>query len=206
MKYSWSIFTKTALTLTVLSGVTPVNAESMEADIYLDALDADGHLSILEISASETEVASSVTEAQAVKTVEPKAEKAKAEIVAETEKVAEKVKSQYSAAKVAEKLKSKYPSAKEAYAKSYGSKANAAVLAAAPKTEADAHGKDAGYSKDSADKGFLTKGTTEIEFTFAILVIVIGLIASERFQRAKEEQMQAITENNHNEFHSSEDS
>ena len=205
MKYSWSIFTKTALTLTVLSGVTPVNAESMEADIYLDALDADGHLSILEISASETEVASSATEAQAVKAIEPKAEKAKAEMVAKTEKVAAKVNSEYSAAKVAEKLKSKYPSVKEAYAKSHDSKADV-VLAAAPKTEADAHGKDPGYSKDSADKGFLTKGTTEIEFTFAILVIVIGLIASERFQRAKEEQMQAITETNNNEFHSSEDS
>lgn len=179
MKLSWSILTKTALTMTVLSGVTPVNAQQPEVDIYLDALDADGHLSILGARENKTEI-----KAQKVKT-----ESLAEEAVAATEVVKEK----YSAKKEAHaeshdnKAYTEVAAIEEVHAENHGSAAYAEV-AAAPK--ADAHAGDHGYSSGSTDKGFLTKSTTEVEFTFAILVIIIGLIASERFQRAKDEQMQ----------------
>lgn len=183
MKLSWSILTKTALTITVLSGVTPANAQQPEVDIYLDALDADGHLSILGAKENKTEI-----KAQKVK-IESSAEEAKVEAVAATEVAKEK----YSAKKEAHaeshdnKAYTEVAATEEVHAENHGSAAYAEV-AAAPK--ADAHAGDHGYSSGSTDKGFLTKSTTEVEFTFAILVIIIGLIASERFQRAKDEQMQ----------------
>lgn len=38
-----------------------------------------------------------------------------------------------------------------------------------------------------SEQGFLSKQTTEIEFTFAIVTIVFGLIVSERLQKNQEQ-------------------
>ena len=38
-----------------------------------------------------------------------------------------------------------------------------------------------------SDQGFLVKQTTEIEFTFAILTVIVGLIASEKLQKNQEQ-------------------
>ena len=40
----------------------------------------------------------------------------------------------------------------------------------------------------SSDKGFLSKQTTEMEFTFAIVTIIVGLIVSEKWQRNQEQK------------------
>ena len=40
----------------------------------------------------------------------------------------------------------------------------------------------------SSDKGFLSKQTTEMEFTFAIVTIIVGLMVSEKWQRNQEQK------------------
>lgn len=179
MKLNWSIFTP--VTLTLLAAAT-LSAEAQEArydaDIYLDALDADGHLSILagetsQAKSNDEKVVSESKVFEAKKTLEANVEEPKAQV--------EKTKTEYVKEKDSDKVasadKEAYKSDSKAYAK----------VAAAPKAKdakAEAYGGD--YGASSSDKGFLSKHTTEIEFTFAILVIVVGLIASERFQRAHE--------------------
>ena len=44
------------------------------------------------------------------------------------------------------------------------------------------------YSAKNSDESFVAKHTTGIEFTFAILVVVIGLAVSEKLQKNKELQ------------------
>ena len=181
MKLNWSIFTP--VTLTLLATAT-LSAEAQEArydaDIYLDALDADGHLSIL---ADETSQAKSNNEkvvseskvSEAKKTLEATAEEPKAQV--------EKTKTEYVKDKNSDKVAGAYKESYKSDSKAY------AEVAAAPKAKeakAEAYGSDYGHGASSSDQGFLSKHTTEIEFTFAILVIVVGLIASERFQRAHE--------------------
>ncbi len=183
MKLNWSIFTP--VTLTLLATAT-LSAEAQEtrydADIYLDALDADGHLSILvdeTIQAKSndekvvSELKSELKVSETKKTLEAHIEEPKAQV--------EKTQTEYAKDKDSDKVASADKEAYKSDSKAY------AEVAAAPKAKdakAEAYGGD--YGASSSDKGFLSKHTTEIEFTFAILVIVVGLIASERFQRAHE--------------------
>ncbi|MGK7937345.1 MAG: hypothetical protein AB4206_16380 [Xenococcaceae cyanobacterium] len=197
MKLNWSIFTP--VTLTLLATAT-LSAEAQEtrydADIYLDALDADGHLSILaeETSRAKSNDEKLVSESKvsaAKKTLEATTEESKVSAAKKTLKATiekpkaqvEKTKTEYTKEKDSDKVASAYKESYKSDSKAY------AEVAAAPKAKeakAEAYGGDYGDGASSSDQGFLSKHTTEIEFTFAILVIVVGLIASERFQRAHE--------------------
>ena len=199
MKFNSYILTQLALTSTlVASGAVSVDAQEA-ADIYLDTLDADGHLSLLE---AETYTAKSEEQKVAAK---PKVAETK---VAETkvQKITTQAKSKY--------VEANYSTVEAAHtpkANLHGLE-NRIKIAAAPKVKVDAHKGEHGASKDhgaskahgkdhgKGNNSFLTKHTTEIEFTFAILVIVVGLIASERFQRVQEQQVQVTNESGNNDF------
>ena len=43
-------------------------------------------------------------------------------------------------------------------------------------------------SSQGSDKGFLSKQTTKMEFTGAIVTIIVGLIVSEKWQRNQEQK------------------
>ena len=43
------------------------------------------------------------------------------------------------------------------------------------------------HSSKNADEGFISKHTTEMEFSFAILMVIGGMILSERFNRHQEQ-------------------
>lgn len=54
------------------------------------------------------------------------------------------------------------------------------LIAAAPQVS------EKNLERDDQQGGFIFKHTTQIEFTFAILIIVVGLIISERFREPQE--------------------
>ena len=54
------------------------------------------------------------------------------------------------------------------------------------------------HSGKSWDQGFISQRTTEIEFAFALLVLIVGLIASDRYQKNQEKQQIALGESNGN--------
>lgn len=58
------------------------------------------------------------------------------------------------------------------------------VIAAATETQ------HKNIDAENSEGGFISKKTAEIEFTFAILIIVVGLIVSERCQRSQEQQQE----------------
>ena len=218
MKFNSFILTQLALTSTLMASgavsveakepvqsgsaqeqpsISSVEAAQYDADIHLDTLDADGHLSIL-----EGEIYTAQSHGQ--------------KVAAEPKIAANKIQKSTSEAKY---LEAKYSTTEAA--KTYGANhvtKSDVQIAAAPKIESNSHGEDHGASKahgkdhgaskaHGGDHGasksgdsFLTKHTTEIEFTFAILVIVVGLIASERFQRAQDRQMQMTGESGNQDF------
>lgn len=218
MKLNSSIFAQVALSLTLLgSSALSVNAKEVvestvspeqagasqvveaeyKADLYLDALDADGHLSILDIeSHAQKAIAEPKAESQVAKN------KVKESTTAKVKKGITTTKAEYleNKSSVAAAAKAKLD---KSHGGEHGDKAHketpVATKAKADKSHggehktADSHGGDAGYGKKSGNS-FLTAHTTEIEFTFAILVIVLGLIASERFQRAQENRLKTSSE------------
>lgn len=60
------------------------------------------------------------------------------------------------------------------------------LIAAAPQ--------DSSNVSKSPDNGFLSKHTTEIEFTFAIMLIIVGLIVSDKLQQHQKEHQLATRE------------
>lgn len=60
------------------------------------------------------------------------------------------------------------------------------VIAAAPQ--------DSSNGSKSQDSGFVSKHTTEIEFTFAIMVIIVGLVVSDKLQKHQKEHELATRE------------
>ena len=208
MKFNSFILTQLALTSTLMASgavsveakepvqsgsaqeqpsISSVEAAQYDADIHLDTLDADGHLSIL-----EGEIYTAQSHGQ--------------KVAAEPKIAANKIQKSTSEAKY---LEAKYSTTEAA--KTYGANhvtKSDVQIAAAPKIESNSHGEDHGASKahgkdhgaSKSGDSFLTKHTTEIEFTFAILVIVVGLIASERFQRVQDRQMQMTGESGNQDF------
>lgn len=55
-----------------------------------------------------------------------------------------------------------------------------------------------GTGVNISDSGFLSKSTTTIKFTFALVAVVGGLIASERYQRKPEKQPMASGKSHEN--------
>ena len=234
MKFNSSTFTQTAITLTLLtSAAVPVDAKEAvkysatqekqvssevedakyDADIYLDALDADGHLSLLEAESytAKSHEQKAVAEPQVAETkvqkhtAQAKSKYSEQKVVAEPQVAETKVQ------KHTAQAKSKYSEAKystveaaDTHKTDIHSFENHTKVAASPKVKVDSHGGDHGASKahgkdhNAGNDSFLTKHTTEIEFTFAILVIVVGLIASERFQRVQEQQTPITNESGNN--------
>lgn len=224
MKLNSSIFAQVALSLTLLgSSALSVNAKEVvestvsqeqagasqvveaeyKADLYLDTLDADGHLSILDTESYAQKV---IAEPQVAKNKVKESTTAKVKEGTTTTK-AEYSENKYSVAGAKAKVD-------KSHGEEHGDKAHketpVATKAKVDKSHgggdhstadshggdhktADSHGGDAGHGKKSGNS-FLTAHTTEIEFTFAILVIVLGLIASERFQRAQETQLKTPSE------------
>ena len=80
------------------------------------------------------------------------------------------------------------------YAQNHSSKSYSQVLVAAANKETKGHG-----AKDS-DQGFVSKRTTAMEFTFALVAVVGGLIASDRYQRIREKQQILLGESNENDL------
>ena len=78
------------------------------------------------------------------------------------------------------------------YAQDQSSKSYSQVLVAAAGAEKHGHG------AKSADQGFISKRTTAIEFTFALVTVIGGLIFSERYQRNQEKQQIALEGSNEN--------
>ena len=188
MKLNWSIFTKTLLTASCLASATAsANAEAVE--LHLDSLDADGHLSILEAEGEGAKSHAQNVLAEPIKVAladtHQKDHHAKSDLKAtvDTHKENHGTKGYTQAAVAA------VPPVVDAHAENHGTKNYTQLVAAAPAADSHGGGHEKGHSKTS--KGFLSKHTTEIEFTFAIIVIVIGLIASERFQRAQDQQILA---------------
>lgn len=215
MKLHSSIFAQVALSLTLLgSSALSVNAKEVvstakvveaeyKADIYLDTLDADGHLSILD---TESYAQKSIAEPQVAK-AEVK-ESTTAKVKEHTTPKAEYSETKYSVA-AATKAKvddshgedhghkghEETPAAAKAKVdNSHGGDHSTADSHGGDHSTADSHGGHAGHGASKSGNSFLTSHTTEIEFTFAILVIILGLIASERFQRAQEDQLKTASE------------
>lgn len=208
MKLNSSIFAQVALSLTLLgSSALSVNAKEVvestvsqeqagasqvveaedKADLYLDTLDADGHLSILDTeSYAQKVIAEPQAEAQVAKDKVKESTTAKVKEGTTTTK-AEYVKTKHSVAAAAKAKADKSPGGE------HGDKAHEETPAATKAKVDKSHGGDAGHGKKSGNS-FLTAHTTQIEFTFAILIIVVGLIASERFQRAQEDQLKTASE------------
>ena len=59
---------------------------------------------------------------------------------------------------------------------------------------ADSQGKD--HSSKNSAQGFISKHTSAMEFTFAILIVIGGMIVSERFNR-HQEQLATVENNEH---------
>ena len=76
------------------------------------------------------------------------------------------------------------------YVQDHSSQSNSQLLVAAAGADKKDHG------DTSSDQGFISQRTTALEFTFAIMTIIVGLIASDRYQRNIEQQQIALGENN----------
>ena len=68
------------------------------------------------------------------------------------------------------------------YVQDQSNQGNSQLVVAAAGVEQKDHG------DTSSDQGFISKRTTALEFTFAIMTIIVGLIASDRYQRNREKQ------------------
>lgn len=77
------------------------------------------------------------------------------------------------------------------YAEDHGSKSHGEATTA---IAADSHGDNHGATSSSG--GFLSKHTTEVEFTFAIMVIIVGMIISDKFQSKQEQHHRATSKYN----------
>ena len=80
------------------------------------------------------------------------------------------------------------------YTQDQSSKSYSQVLVAAAGAEKHGHG------SKSIDHGFISKRTTAMEFTFALVAVIGGLIFSERYQRNQEKQQMASEGDNLAEF------
>lgn len=80
------------------------------------------------------------------------------------------------------------------YVRDHSSQSSTQVLVAA----ADADKQN--QSGTSSDQGFISQRTTALEFTFATLVVLGGLIFSDRYQRNQEKQQIASGESNANDL------
>ena len=192
MKLNWSLSTNAALTIALLTSAT-LSAKAENVDLHLDSLDADGHLSILDSGEYSTGVEAKSFDAETQGKLVAAADSHGGDYGAETQ--GKLVADSYSEV-VATGSHAEYHGQLLAAADSKA-KAKAADSKAKAKA-ADSHG--GAHGSGSSDEGFLSKHTTEIEFTFAILVIVVGLIASEKFQRAQEQNQLVASEAGDNNF------
>ena len=78
------------------------------------------------------------------------------------------------------------------YVQAYNSQSPAQVLVAAAGADKQDHG------GTSSDQKFMFKPTNAFEFTFAIVAVIVGLIASDIYQRNREKQQIALGESNGN--------
>ncbi len=78
------------------------------------------------------------------------------------------------------------------YTQNQSSTSYSQVLVAAANTKT----KDPGAK--SSDPGFISKRTTAMEFTFALLAVIGGLIVSDRYQRIREKQQVVLEGNTEN--------